>query len=87
MVGHDGHRGTMYYVGVDPDRRRHGFGRQMVAAAEAWMQARGVWKANLLVRAANTAVFGFYERLGYAPGTALQIEKGIGAAGRAAAAR
>ena len=87
MVGHDGHRGTMYYVGVDPDRRRHGFGRQMVAAAEAWMEARGVWKANLLVRAANTAVFGFYERLGYAPGTALQIEKGIGAAGRAAAAR
>jgi ADP-ribose pyrophosphatase YjhB (NUDIX family)/ribosomal protein S18 acetylase RimI-like enzyme len=87
MVGHDGHRGTMYYVGVDPDHRRHGFGRQMVAAAEAWMEARGVWKANLLVRATNTAVLGFYERLGYTPGTALQIEKGIGAAGREAAAR
>jgi ribosomal protein S18 acetylase RimI-like enzyme len=77
MVGHDGHRGTMYYVSVDPARQGRGWGRQMVAAAEAWLTARGVWKANLLVRKGNEGVLGFYESLGYGPGTAQQIEKWI----------
>jgi len=54
MVGHDGHRGTMYYVCVDPALQRRGFGRQIVAAAETWLTNRGVWKINLLVRAAAT---------------------------------
>src|SRR5882672_6951510 len=35
MVGHDGHRGAMYYVSVDPALRGQGLGRQMVARAEA----------------------------------------------------
>jgi ribosomal protein S18 acetylase RimI-like enzyme len=77
MIGHDGHRGSMYYLSVDPACRSHGYGRQMVAAAEAWLKARGVWKMNLLVRKGNEGVLGFYARLGYADGTAVQIEKWI----------
>ena len=68
MVGHDGHRGTMYYVSVAPSEQGRGYGRQIVAAAEAWLKARGVWKANLLVRKGNEAVLGFYDGLGYDPG-------------------
>ena len=30
MVGHDGHRGWVYYVAVRPDRRRRGHGRAML---------------------------------------------------------
>ena len=75
MVGHDGHRGTMYYVSVDPAQRGLGFGRQIIAAAEAWMRERGVWKANLLVRTGNEAVLAFYEELGYALGSSVPIEK------------
>ena len=82
MVGHDGHRGTMYYVSVAPDHRGHGYGRQMVGAAEDWLKARGVWKANLLVRKENPAVLGFYEELGYVPGSAMQIEKWLDPARR-----
>ena len=82
MVGHDGHRGTMYYVSVDPARRGRGYGRNMVAAAEAWLKERGVWKANLLVRKGNEAVLGFYDGLGYDTGTAQQIEKWIDPAKR-----
>jgi ribosomal protein S18 acetylase RimI-like enzyme len=37
-----------------------------MAAAEAWLAARGIAKLNLLVRAGNEAVVGFYEALGYA---------------------
>ncbi len=77
MIGHDGHRGTMYYVSVDPARHGHGLGAELVAAAEAWLKARGVWKVNLLVRAGNEAVLGFYDRQGYAMGSSVQIEKWI----------
>ena len=75
MVGHDGHRGAMYYVSVDPSHRSLGFGRQIIAAAEGWMRERGVWKANLLVRTGNEAVLAFYEELGYARGSSVPIEK------------
>lgn len=77
MVGHDGHRGVMYYVAVDPDRQGHGLGRQIVDAAEAWLLARGVWKINLMVRQGNEQVRGFYDGLGYAPGTSVPLEKWI----------
>lgn len=82
MVGHDGHRGTMYYVAVDPAHRGRGLGRSIVEAAEAWLKARGVWKTNLLVRAGNEQVLSFYERMGYAAGSSQQIEKWIDPAKR-----
>lgn len=75
MVGHDGHRGSMYYVSVAPSERGHGYGRTIVAAAEAWLLDRGVWKVNLLVRSENTAVMKFYDGLGYAPGDVMSIQK------------
>jgi ribosomal protein S18 acetylase RimI-like enzyme len=77
MVGHDGHRGAMYYVSVEPAARGRGYGHAIVAAAEAWLLERGVWKVNLLVRAENTAVLAFYDGLGYQAGSSLQIEKWI----------
>ena len=65
MVGHDGHRGIVYYVSVNPAMQGRGYGRQVMAAAEGWLKARGIWKLNLLVRAENDAVRDFYESLGY----------------------
>ena len=77
MVGHDGHRGTMYYVGVDPACRGRGYGAELVAAAEAWLEARGVWKVNLLVRKGNEPALGLYAEQGYVTGSSVQIEKWI----------
>ncbi|MBV9785095.1 MAG: GNAT family acetyltransferase [Acidisphaera sp.] len=65
MVGHDGHRGWLYYVASAPHARGSGIGRQMVQAAEEWLRERGVVKAQLLVRETNTQVVAFYERLGF----------------------
>ena len=65
MAGHDGHRGMLYYVAVEPSLQRQGLGKSAVRAAEDWLGERGVWKVNLLVRAENAAVKGFYEALGY----------------------
>ncbi len=65
MVGHDGHRGWLYYVAAAPDARGLGIGKRMVRAAESWLRERGVGKAQLLVRETNTQVVAFYERLGF----------------------
>lgn len=65
MVGHDGHRGTVYYVAADPALRGRGLGRLIMRAVEDWLVARGVWKLNLMVRRGNDAVTGFYATLGY----------------------
>src|SRR5690348_4593901 len=65
MVGHDGHRGWLYYVAASADARGSGIGRQMVQAAEQWLRQRGVVKVQLLVRETNTKVVSFYQRLGF----------------------
>jgi ribosomal protein S18 acetylase RimI-like enzyme len=65
MVGHDGHRGWVYYVAVDPERRGQGLGRAIMAAAEDWLRQAGIAKLQLLVRRDNLKAGAFYNRLGY----------------------
>jgi ribosomal protein S18 acetylase RimI-like enzyme len=65
LVGHDGHRGAVYYVAVDPDHRHKGFGRAIMTSAEDWLRAHGMLKVNLMVRGDNTQVQAFYETLDY----------------------
>jgi ribosomal protein S18 acetylase RimI-like enzyme len=65
LVGHDGHRGWVYYVTVDPDHRFKGFGRAIMSAAEHWLRARGIEKLQLMVRGDNAEVHAFYQSLGY----------------------
>jgi ribosomal protein S18 acetylase RimI-like enzyme len=66
MVGVDGHRGWVYYLGVAPRARRNGLGRALMGACEAWVVARGHPKLQLMVRSENAATLAFYEALGYA---------------------
>lgn len=65
LVGHDGHRGWVYYVSVDPDQRRKDFGRAIMAAAEDWLRVRGIEKLQLMVRGDNVQVKSFYESIGF----------------------
>lgn len=65
MVGHDGHRGWVYYLAVTGSERGTGLGRLLMQAAEAWLVDRRAVKVQLMVRQTNTAVTGFYDRLGY----------------------
>lgn len=65
MTGHDGHRGWLYYLAVDPSAQKGGLGRRMVTAAEDWLRQRGVPKVMLMVRPENDKVRAFYDALGY----------------------
>ena len=77
MVGHDGHRGWVYYVAVDPDRQKKGFGRAMMDAAEAWLRAAGVPKLQLLVRRENAKAGAFYQSIGYQESDTITFAKWI----------
>ena len=65
MVGHDGHRGWIYYLAVEPERQGHGHGREMMAEAELWLASRNVGKVQLMVRIGNADAEAFYGALGY----------------------
>jgi ribosomal protein S18 acetylase RimI-like enzyme len=65
MVGHDGHRGWVYYVAVDPDHRGQGLGRAIMGAVEDWLRRAGIAKLQLLVRRDNAKASAFYETIGY----------------------
>ena len=82
MVGHDGHRGWLYYVGSHPALRSRGVDRELVRAAEAWLSGRGVRKAQLLVRQSNVNVVGLYERLGFEPSGAVVMQRWLDETGK-----
>lgn len=65
LVGHDGHRGWLYYLAVAPASQGRGIGRETVAAAEEWLKVRGIWAVNLNIRSENEKVRAFYAALGY----------------------
>jgi GNAT superfamily N-acetyltransferase len=65
MVGHDGHRGWVYYVAAEPTLRGKGYGRAIMNAAEDWLRAAGIPKLQLLVRRENSGVAAFYQSIGY----------------------
>jgi ribosomal protein S18 acetylase RimI-like enzyme len=82
MVGHDGHRGWVYYLAVSTEARGLGLGRQMMDACEAWLLDRGIPKLNIMVRGGNAAARGFYERLGYDLDDVVVLSRRLGANAR-----
>jgi ribosomal protein S18 acetylase RimI-like enzyme len=77
MVGHDGHRGWVYYVAVDPDCQKQGLGRAIMTAAEQWLAAAGLPKLQLMVRRQNLAAGAFYRSIGYAESDTVVFAKWI----------
>jgi len=63
--GYEGHRGWINYLGVDPEYRRRGIGKQIMRAVEEKIRAMGSPKINLQVRSDNAGVVKFYEAIGY----------------------
>ena len=77
MVGHDGHRGWVYYVAVDPLRQKQGLGRAIMNAAEQWLRAAGLPKLQLLVRRENAKAGAFYRSIGYEEADTIVFAKWI----------
>lgn len=75
MVGYEGHRGWINYLGVDPAHRRAGHARRLMDEAERRLLALGCPKINLQLRATNAEALGFYRALGYVEDQAIALGK------------
>jgi ribosomal protein S18 acetylase RimI-like enzyme len=64
MVGFDGHRGWIYYLGVARAHRVKGLARRLLDACAEWLRRRDCPKVELMLREGNPAA-GLYERLGW----------------------
>lgn len=75
MVGHDGHRGAVYYFAVHPDFQKQSLGTEMMKQVESWLKLQGVWKINLLIREDNLAATGFYQTKGFEKNAVVSMGK------------
>ena len=61
----DGWRGNFYRMAVDPDERRVGLARGLVAAAEDWLRAAGARRLSALVEGDGEIAQRFWESVGF----------------------
>ena len=50
MAGYDGHRGSVYYLAVDPHHQRIGIGSEIMRHIERLLTDLGCPKINLQIR-------------------------------------
>ena len=65
MAGYDGHRGWLYSVAVDPNKRLSGLGSSLVQHAEKALTDLGCMKVKLQLLSTNEATAAFWKSLGY----------------------
>lgn len=65
FVGHDGRRGYLHHVAVDPAFRRAGLGRRIVDLALERLQALGIEKVHCDVFRTNRAALDFWRSAGW----------------------
>jgi ribosomal protein S18 acetylase RimI-like enzyme len=65
LCGHDGRRGYLHHLVIDPAYRLSGLGAAIVARALDGLAAEGLDKTHIDVFATNTAAIAFWRRLGW----------------------
>ena len=75
MAGYDGHRGWLYSVAVDPNKRLSGLGSSLVHHAEKALADLGCMKVNLQLLDTNEATAAFYKSIGYSVEPRLSMGK------------
>ena len=79
-VEHQGLMGEIDEFFVLPEARSRGVGRQLLAAAETGLAARGCLRLQLQLRVANSAARAFYQRRGYTARAGYELlDKPLGA--------
>src|SRR5262245_19176240 len=65
MCGHDGRRGHIYHLAVDPAYRRYGVGKRLVQECLDGLRRAGVVRAIILVDDYNLGGAEFWKRAGW----------------------
>jgi ribosomal protein S18 acetylase RimI-like enzyme len=66
LAGHDGRRGYLYHLAVNPAYRQQGLGRQIVARCLREFHRLGLHKCNINVFGNNGSGQAFWKRIGFA---------------------
>lgn len=65
LCGHDGRRGYIYHLAVDPVYERRGLGRRLIDECLAALKRAGLERANILVAQDNPRGREFWRRCGW----------------------
>jgi N-acetylglutamate synthase len=65
LSGHDGRRGYIHHLAVDPAYRRQGIGQALVEQCLAALAQAGIDKCHLFVFRQNMAALQFWQRTGW----------------------
>jgi len=65
LCGHDGRRGYIHHLAVQPNYRRQGIGRLLVDKSIAALQSSGIQKCHLFIFHDNTSGIEFWEGIGW----------------------
>ena len=65
ICGHDGRRGTISHLAVDPGFRQQGIGSRLTAACEAGLAQAGIERCHIYVFAANQNARQFWKARGW----------------------
>ena len=65
LSGHDGRRGFIHHLAVDPDFRRHGIATELLSQALNALKAEEISKVGLFVFAYNSDGNAFWEKQGF----------------------
>ena len=65
LATHDGRKGWVNRLAVDPAARRKGIGSRLVRAAESWLESQGMDILACLIEEDNAVSTAVFETLGY----------------------
>ena len=65
LCGHDGRRGCLYHVCVDPDYRKQGIGTKMVVFAMNALKKEEISKVSLIAFTENDIGNAFWRKIGW----------------------
>ena|SRR2546423_8482003 len=65
LCGHDGRRGYIYHLAVDPAYHGHGIGKRLIGECRAGLKRAGLERANILVAKDNPRGLDFWRRCGW----------------------
>ena len=65
LCGHDGRRGYIYHLAVDPTRQGRGLGKRLIDECLAGLKRVGLERANILVAKDNPRGLEFWRRCGW----------------------
>lgn len=65
ICGHDGRRGYLHHLAVEPRFRQKGIGRSLADRCLSALEAIGITKCHLFVRAINPEAVGFWRKVGW----------------------